>query len=76
MVEHTLWTVHESLIQGYCATMDCATGDCVRLHDKRYYCTPGKEKNTTTYAYNMCMLSLVVPLVTLLFLSPIVFSCI
>ena len=76
MVEHMLWTVHESLVQGYCATADCATGDCARLRDKRYYCTTGKEKNTTSYARNMCMLSLVVPLVTLLFLAPIVFSCI
>ena len=31
MVEHTLQTVHDSLIQGYCATADCATGDCARL---------------------------------------------
>ena len=52
MVEHTLWTVHESLVQGYCATADCATGDCARLRDKRYYCTTGKEKNTTSYARN------------------------
>ena len=53
MVEHTLQTVHDSLIQGYCATADCATGDCVRLHGKRYYCTLGKEKNTTDYAHNI-----------------------
>ena len=52
MVEHTLWTVHESLVQGYCATADCAAGDCARLRDKRYYCTTGKEKNTTSYARN------------------------
>ena len=52
MVEHTLWTMHDSLIQGYCATADCATGDCARLCGKGYYCTPGKEKNTTTYAHN------------------------
>ena len=52
MVEHTLRTVHESLVQGYCATADCATGYCARLHDKRYYCTLGKEKNTTIYARN------------------------
>ena len=52
MVEHTLRTVHESLVQGYCATADCATGDCARLRDKRYYCTTGKEKNTTSYAHN------------------------
>ena len=52
MVEHMLRTVHESLVQGYCATADCATGDCARLHDKRYYCTIGKEKNTTSYARN------------------------
>ena len=52
MVEHTLWTVHESLGQGYCATADCATVDCVRLRNKRYYCTTGKEKNTTSYAHN------------------------
>ena len=52
MVEHTLWTVHESLVQGYCATADCATGDCARLRDKRYYCTTEKEKNTTSYARN------------------------
>ena len=52
MVEHTLRTVHESLVQGYCATADCATGDCARLRDKRYYCTTGKEKNTTSYARN------------------------
>ena len=53
MVEHTLRTVHESLVQGYCATADCATGDCARLRDKRYYCTLGKEKNTTIYARNI-----------------------
>ena len=52
MVEHTLRTVHESLVQGYCATADCATGDCARLRDTRYYCTTGKEKNTTSYARN------------------------
>ena len=52
MVEHTLQTVHESLVQGYCATVDSATGDCARLHDKRYYCTLGKEKNTTRCAHN------------------------
>ena len=52
MVEHTLRTVHESLVQGYCATADCATGDCARLRDKRYYCITGKEKNTTSYACN------------------------
>ena len=52
MVEHTLWTVHESLVQGYCATADCATVDCARLRDKRYYCTTGKEKNTTNCAHN------------------------
>ena len=52
MVEHTLRTVHESLVQGYCATVDCATVDCARLRDKRYYCTTGKEKNTTSYARN------------------------
>ena len=52
MVEHTLRTVHESLVQGYCATVDCVTGDCARLRDKRYYCTTGKEKNTTSYARN------------------------
>ena len=52
MVEHTLRTVHESLVQGYCATADCATVDCARLRDKRYYCTTGKEKNTTSYARN------------------------
>ena len=52
MVEHTLQMVHESLVQGYCATGDCATGDCARLHDKRYYCTTRKEKNTTNYARN------------------------
>ena len=52
MVEHTLRTVHESLVQGYCATADCATEDCARLRDKRYYCTTGKEKNTTSYARN------------------------
>ena len=52
MVEHTLWTVHESLVQGYCATADCATVDCARLRDKRYYCTTGKEKNTTSCARN------------------------
>ena len=52
MVEHTLRTVHESLVQGYCATADCATGDYARLHGKRYYCTTGKEKNTTSYACN------------------------
>ena len=52
MVEHMLRTVHKSLVQGYCATADCATGDCARLHDKRYYCTTGKEKNTTSYARN------------------------
>ena len=52
MVEHTLWTVHESLIQGYCTTADCATGDCARLCKERYYCTTGKEKNTTSYARN------------------------
>ena len=57
MVEHTLRTVHESLVQGYCATADCATGDCVRLRDKRYYCTTGKEKNTTSYARNTVYLS-------------------
>ena len=56
MVEHTLRTVHESLVQGYCATADCATGDCARLRDKRYYCTTGKEKNTTSYACNKCQL--------------------
>ena len=53
MVEHMLWTVHESLVQGYCATADCATVDCARLRDKRYYCTTGKEKNTTSYARNI-----------------------
>ena len=53
MVEHMLRTVHESLVQGYCATADCATGDCARLRDKRYYCTTGKEKNTTSYARNI-----------------------
>ena len=52
MVEHTLRTVHESLVQGYCATADCATGDCARLCDKRYYCTTEKKKNTTSYACN------------------------
>ena len=52
MVEHMLWTVHESLVQGYCATADCVTGDCARLCDKRYYCTLEKEKNTTSYARN------------------------
>ena len=52
MVEHTLQTVHESLVQGYCATADCATGDCARLRDTRYYCTTEKEKNITSYAYN------------------------
>ena len=52
MVEYMLWTVHESLVQGYCATADCATGDCARLRNKRYYCTTGKEKNTTSYACN------------------------
>ena len=52
MVEHTLWTVHESLVQGYCATADCATVDCARLRDKRYYCTTGKEKNTIRCACN------------------------
>ena len=55
MVEHTLRTVHESLVQGYCATADCATGDCARLRDKRYYCITGKEKNTTSYAHNILM---------------------
>ena len=49
MVEHTLRTVHESLVQGYCATVDCATADCAtvdcaRLHDKRYYCITGKGR--------------------------------
>ena len=58
MVEHTLRTVHESLVQGYCATADCATGDCARLRDKRYYCTTGKEKNTTSYARNIGTLTL------------------
>ena len=57
MVEHTLRTVHESLVQGYCATADCATGDCARLRDKRYYCTTGKEKNTTSYARNRYLLA-------------------
>ena len=52
MVEHMLQMVYESLVQGYCATADCVTGDCVRLRDKRYYCTPGKKKNTTNYARN------------------------
>ena len=47
MVEHTLWTEHESLVQGYYAIADCATVDCARLHDKRYYCTTEKKKNTT-----------------------------
>ena len=58
MVEHTLRTVHESLVQGYCATADCATGDCARLRDKRYYCTTGKEKNTTSYAHNRVRIKL------------------
>ena len=56
MVEHTLRTVHESLVQGYCATADCATGDCARLRGKRYYCTTGKEKNTTSYVRNIRLL--------------------
>ena len=62
MVEHMLRTVLDLLIQGYCATVDyatrdcatrdCATRDCARLCGKRYYCTLGKEKNTTNYACN------------------------
>ena len=52
MVEHMLRAVHESLIQGYCTTADCATGDCAKLHDEGYYCTPEKEKNSTNYARN------------------------
>ena len=52
MVEHTLWTVFDLLIQGYCATVDCVTGDYARLCNKRYYCTIGKEKNTTNCAHN------------------------
>ena len=53
MVEHLLQTVHESLVQGYCATADCVTGDCARLCDKRYYCTTGKEKNIIRYVCNI-----------------------
>ena len=53
MVEHMLRTVLELLIQEYCATVNCATENCARLHDKRYYCTTGKEKNTTDCACNM-----------------------
>ena len=34
------------------ATADCATGDCARLCNERYYCMTGKEKNTTNCAYN------------------------
>ena len=57
MVEHMLWTVLDLLIQGYCATVDCATGDCARLGSKRYYCITEKEKNTTKCAYNRsCLL--------------------
>ena len=52
MVEHMLWTVLDLLIEEYCTTMDCATVDCARLRNKRYYCTTGKEKNTTSYARN------------------------
>ena len=52
MVEHTLRTVHELLVQGYCATVDCATGDCARLRSERYYCILEKEKNTTDCAHN------------------------
>ena len=47
MVEHMLQTVLDSLIQGY-----CATGDCARLRNERYYCITKKEKNTTDYACN------------------------
>ena len=52
MVEHTLWTMLDLLIQGYCAITDCATEDCARLHNERYYCMTGKEKNTTDCAHN------------------------
>ena len=52
MIEHTLQTVLNLLIQEYCATADCATEDCARLCNERYYCTLGKEKNTTDYAHN------------------------
>ena len=54
MVKHILWTVLDLLIQGY-----CATGDCARLHDERYYCTTEKVKNTTNCAYNRsCLLKI------------------
>ena len=53
MVEHMLQTVHDLLIQKYCATADCATGDCAKLCNERYYCTTGKEKNTTDCAHNI-----------------------
>ena len=52
MVEYTLQTVCDSLVQEYCAIVDCATGDYARLCDERYYCTTGKEKNTTGCAHN------------------------
>ena len=55
MIKYTLWTVLDLLIQGYCATMDCVIGDCARLCNKRYYCTTGKEKNTTDYVHNTDM---------------------
>ena len=57
MIEHTLWTVLNLLIQKYCATADCVTGDCARLCSKRYYCISEKEKNTTNCAYNTSSLS-------------------